>query len=209
MPELRKFLKNEYVKSLIFLAIVLVGIVAFWVGLRFGLRTDHPLLAVASPSMVPTLQVGDMIVVQGGFAGCEINVGRYLSASPGDVIVFHTNLPGGPNLRPWTTGDELIVHRAVEKEERLGKWYFKTWGDNNGQMDSWEVPQEYIVGKVVGVVPYVGGIPLYIRTPTGIAIIAGLIVILIVVEIVIPLVREKGTPETAEERTAPEPSADE
>ncbi|MCW3981984.1 MAG: signal peptidase I [Candidatus Bathyarchaeota archaeon] len=205
MPELRSLLKNEYVKSLIFLGIVLGGIAAFWVGLRLGLRTDHPLLAVASPSMVPTLQVGDMIVVQGGFAGCEINVGRYLSASPGDVIVFHTHLPGGPNLRPWTSGDELIVHRAVEKNQVGEKWEFKTWGDNNGQMDSWDVPEAYVVGKVVGVVPYVGGIPLYIRTPTGIAIIVGLIAILIVVEIVIPLIREKETTETQKEDLPSEP----
>jgi signal peptidase len=205
LPELRNLWKNEYVRSLIFLGVVLGGIAAFWVGLRLGLRTDHPLLAVASPSMVPTLQVGDMIVVQGGFAGCDINVGRYLSASPGDVIVFHTHLPGGPNLRPWTTGDELIVHRAVEKNQVGDKWSFKTWGDNNGQMDSWDVPEEYIVGKVVGVVPYVGGIPLYIRTPTGIAVIVGLIVILIVIEIVIPLVREKARPEGGAAEPAPEP----
>jgi len=173
MSKLKRALKNEYVKSAVFLAIVLGCIGVFWLGLRAYLRTDYPLLAVASGSMVPTLNVGDLIVVQGG-----LNVNDVIAEyETGDIVVFHK--PRNP--------DELIVHRAVEsKSDGL-----VTKGDHNSSPDYWTVTDEELVGKVVSIVPYVGWIPLKVHEPIGMAIILLVIVVLILLEFVIPAAMEK------------------
>jgi len=60
--KLKEILKNDYVKTIIFLAIMILSVMGFWFGLKAVLKTEYPLLAVASGSMVPTLNVGDLIV---------------------------------------------------------------------------------------------------------------------------------------------------
>ena len=157
----KDLLRNEYVKSIILLLIIIFCIAGFWLGLKAYLVTDYPLLAVASGSMKPTLNEGDLIVVQGGLEGSII----VAEIGTGDIIIFHR--PGDP--------DELIVHRAVEKWQDGDIWKFHTWGDNNPQQDSWIVRETDIIGKVVGVVPYVGHIPLFVHTTNGKIIIIILI----------------------------------
>jgi signal peptidase len=183
MSKLKQALKNEYVKSAIFLAVILGCIGVFWIGLRLYLRTDYPLLAVASGSMIPTLNVGDLIVVQGEQNVSSINA----NYTTGDIVVFRK--PGNP--------DELIVHRAVE-EVTDG---LKTKGDGNDHPDFWIITDGDLVGKVVGVVPYLGHVPLFVHTTTGIMIILIVIVVLIVLEFVIPMAREKPKPEEPKEES--------
>jgi signal peptidase I len=143
--------------------------------------------------MVPTLNVGDLIIVQGIQNASEIN------AAPkpnGTIIVFHkSNDPG-----------ELIVHRAVDKNFKDGVWYFTTQGDANlGGSAGWETnfPETLIVGKVVGVVPWIGNVPLFIRTTQGLILIVFLFVIVLLIEY-IPVVLKKpktekqGIPEGGE-----------
>ena len=172
-------LKNSYVKTVI-LAVVIIGIVmGFWIGLKAGLRTDYPLLTVASGSMVPTLNVGDLIAVQ----GIENASALYVAPKPdGEIIVFRS---------PRMEG-ELIVHRAIYKalnpSDQL--WYFRTEGDANFSPDNWfgsetwngMISQNRIVGRVIGKVPWVGYIPLYIRTREGIILIVILIVLILMAE---------------------------
>jgi signal peptidase I len=202
--KLKKLLKNEWIRTGIMLAVVLIAFFSFWFGIRYALATDYPLLAVASPSMVPTLNVGDLIVVHGVSNASEI----YTNYGNGDIIIFHTYLPGGPNLRPGYP-DELIVHRAINKtlkyDSYVGRevWYFTTLGDNNKDaVDRWPgtnydgEPDYYIVGKVVGTIPYVGSIPLFIRTPTGIVTVVVLIILVLIVEILYSYFKEKRKPPT-------------
>ncbi len=185
MSKLKNALKNEYAKSLILLVIVVVGILAFWIGLRAYLRTDYPLLAVASGSMVPTLKVGDLIAVQGG-----LNVSDIMAAyETGDIVVFHK--PENP--------DELIVHRAVSKLQDGNGLYLVTKGDANPGNDYWKIYDHHLVGKVVSVAPYIGNLPLFIRTPGGMTIIVILIVIMILIEVIIPFAREKKKQESPKE----------
>ena len=158
---------------------------AFWFGLRTYLRTDFPMLAVASGSMIPTLNIGDLIIVQGGLNVDDI-VAQY---ETGDIIVFHS--PDVPN--------ELIVHRAVEKNGSGDTAFLKTKGDNNPNRDHWDVYNSDLVGKVVWSIPYLGQIPLFVRTPTGISIIVILIVVLILLEFVIPSSKKKEMPKQSTE----------
>jgi signal peptidase len=202
--KLKKLLKNEWVRTGIMLVIVIIAFFSFWYGIRFALATDYPLLAVASGSMVPTLNVGDLIVVHGVSNFSTI----YAHPFNGDIIIFHTYLLGGPNLMGGE--DELIVHRAINKTLRSdGHWYFDTEGDHNrdygGGPDPWDappyghgngVPDYYVVGKVVGDIPYIGGIPLFIRTSTGIMTVVILIILVLFVEMAYSSFKEKRKPPT-------------
>lgn len=197
----KELLKNEWVKTGIMLAIVLIAFFSFWFGVRYALATEYPLLAVASGSMVPTLNVGDLIIVHGISNFSAI----YAHPGDGDIIVFHTYVPYGPNLKGGA--DELIVHRAINKTSRydpsMGRivWYFSTEGDHNQVPDPWDpiyggtgVPDYYMVGKVFGSVPWIGSIPLFIRTPEGLETVIVLIIIVVVAEFIFSSVREKKKP---------------
>lgn len=166
---MKDILGSDYMKTAIPLLILIIGVFAFWFGLRTVLTTEHPTCGVASGSMVPTLQVGDLIIVQ-GVNPAEIN------AAPepeGDIIVFYR--PGGradPN--------DLIVHRAVDKSLVDGKLYFKTKGDANPQPDHWDVPEDYVVGKVVFFrIPLVAFITFLMRTPAAILVVLPPLVLLV------------------------------
>lgn len=164
---------------MILAVIIIGGVMGFWIGLKAGLRTEYPLLTVASGSMVPTLNVGDLIAVQ----GVENASALYVAPKPnGEIIVFRS---------PRMEG-ELIVHRAIYGElnpdDQL--WYFRTQGDANFGPDNWfgsetwngMISQNRIVGRVIGKVPWVGYIPLYIRTREGIVLIVILIVLILMAE---------------------------
>ena len=172
--KLAEILRNDYVQIAILVVIVVVSAVAFWFGLRTALKTGYPLLAVASGSMRPTLQVGDLIVVQGVNAG-DIKAAPKDAPEPGDIIVFHK--PTNPR--------ELIVHRAVEKFLEDGTWYFKTWGDNNIGPDNWELPETNVIGKAIGPsVPLLGYVTLFVQSPLGIPVIVSIVLVLALVEYV-------------------------
>jgi signal peptidase len=208
--KIRELLKNEWVKTGIMLAIVLIAFFGFWFGLRFSMGTEYPLLAVASESMVPTLNVGDLIIVHGMTNASEI----YAHPINGDIIIFNTYVStiGNPpiNLRPGGP-PELIVHRAISKtvmwDDHVGKnvTYITTKGDHNPTEDRWPgtsfdgVPEYYVVGKVVGTVPQIGNVPLFIRTPTGIITVLILIIIVIMVDFIFSTYREKRKPPANEE----------
>ena len=162
-----------------FLVLMIVSVFAFWYGLKAVLRTEYPLLAVASGSMTPTLNVGDLIVVQGGLEAPynEINVGR----TNGTIIVFEGDPLGKPG--------ELIVHRAVDKKNNNGVWFFTTQGDNNPSPDN-PFPEEHLIGKVVRYIPLIGHIPLFVREPFGMVIIILLMLILILAEF-LPIWKKK------------------
>ena len=120
---LSKVLKNSYVKLAILSVILLGGVFAFWFGVRAALRTEYPLLVVASQSMLPTLDVSDIIIVQ-GTNPLDIKATPDLE---GDIIVFY---------KP-TDWDTRIVHRAIKKEVDGDTVYFQTRGDNNLGADNW------------------------------------------------------------------------
>jgi len=176
--KLSRVLKNSYVEMIILSIIFLGGVFAFWFGVRLALRTEYPLLVVASTSMLPTLDVSDIIIVQGTNA-LEIKAAPELE---GDIIVFYQPYD-------WNT---RIVHRAINKSLHEGVWYFQTKGDHNPGEDSWTGPgtwnkmvsEKLLVGKVIGVIPLIGNVPLFIRTPQGTVLIILLFILMLLLEYV-------------------------
>ena len=206
----RAFLKNnEAAKGLLLVGIVLLAAVSIWAGVRLALNTEYPVLVVSSPSMVPTLLVGDLIVIRGQPASTIV-------AGPppiGSIIVFRPPCcsPGGndPNY--------LVVHRVV----RMGTpgqcgnpLCFITVGDHNGGAeDQWDtifggVPPNKVVGvyQYTIPIPYLGSSILAIRSfmyddvtgaprPQGLAVIFLLVIALFAFEVIEP----------SKKKTAPSP----
>ena len=179
--KLSELFRKDYVQTIIMVMITIAIVIGFWYGLRYTFKTENPLLAVSSGSMRPTLQVGDLILVQGGLNASKI------TAAPkpeGDILVFRMS-------------NKLIVHRAIDKENRNGTWYFQTKGDNNSapdqtNPDQW-LPEKNVVGKVVGQAPWLGHIALFFEPiEVKIAFILLWILLLAILELV-PLIRKQIT----------------
>jgi len=186
--------------------IIVVVVLGFWYGLRFGLNTDYPVLAVASGSMSlpqgvpdpgwagpfsPTLHTGDLIIVE-GVNPADVYAAPYnASGRSGDILVFHA-YPGS---------DELIVHRAVGETVVNGSVInFITQGDNNFEPGPYSpTPVAYVVGKVVMRVPWLGYIALDLRNSVGVLLIVILIILFIIVESVISEVQHKRTEKNEKE----------
>jgi len=151
-------------------ALVVIIVFGFWFGVQAALSTPYPALAVASGSMLPTLNVGDLIIVQ-GTPPQQINA-QYMT---GDIIVFKD---------PYNT-EELIVHRAVRKELRDGVYWFYTHGDNNPSGEE-TFSQDYYVGKVVGRIPYVGNFSLFTHSMGNSYLLIVLIIIIAVIILMFP-----------------------
>jgi len=178
--KLTELLRKDYVQTAIMVAIMVLSVVAFWYGLRFAFRTEHPLLAVASGSMEPVLYEGDLILIQGVQNACRIYAASKDADPPGDIIVFHD------------ARGKLIVHRAIEKKIGPdGSFYFTTQGDANSSPDP-PVRESDIVGKYTGAkAPLLGHIallfePLHVK----VAFIMLWIILLIILEM-LPLSRKR------------------
>lgn len=125
-----------------------------YASLSFALGTRFPIGYVVGNSMLPTLQPGDLIVIEGVEPG-EVRVG--------DIIVFQP--PGRV---------EPIVHRVIEVRRVRDEVYVTTKGDNNPISLPEEVnfSARYIVGKVVYRIPYLGWFVYWLQIP--VASISGL-----------------------------------
>lgn len=186
---LRKLWKNGIFRSAFLIILVVVGVLVFRQALIWGLRTEYPLQTPISGSMRPTLYEGDLLIVQGGFTADQI----YAHLNDGDIIVF----------RDPRNMNDFIVHRAIEKYQQDGVWYFITKGDNNPSQDYWlfprgGVPVSYLIGKVIWHIPYLGYIKIYLGTPTGILITVLLIVIFLLIENLVGDIKEKKRTPLAE-----------
>ena len=190
-PKLVQILRSNYTEIIVLGIIIFAFDFGIWFGLRVAFRAQYPLLAVASGSMEPTLNVGDMILVQGVMDAGEISQDEIIVfRKPGTIVSFHL---------PFTSDtSELIVHRVIKKTSNAGTWYFQTKGDNNAGPDFWSgsetwggmLSEKLLIGRVVSWVPWVGHVPLFIRTPMGMFVVVLLILIIVFIEF-IPIPEKK------------------
>ena len=143
--------------------IVVIGVLIIWMGLRIVFGTENPFYVVSSGSMVPVLQVFDVLVVQGN--------DPFESVKVGDIIVF--NRPAGQ--------DRVIVHRvaAIIDDD---PYTIRTKGDANpASIPGTDFPitnKEYI-GKVAYVIPQIGYVTRILTPPINYIIIAAIIAVMI------------------------------
>lgn len=106
---------------------------------------------IVSPSMVPTINVNDGIIIQ----KVEEN-----SLSVGDVITFSSNDIDYEGL--------TVTHRIVGKQlVQSGEYVYRTKGDNNVSEDSSLVMFTDIYGKVIMKIPMIGYVYSFLRKPIG------------------------------------------
>lgn len=206
--------KNETVRGLFLVGVVILGAVAVWGGIRLALNTPYPILVVSSPSMCPVnncvLPVGALVVIKGQDPSSILNQ---------SIIIFRTN-PDNP--------DFLVIHRVVgivpPSQSAFNEISFRTKGDANVAADGWTqygyVPASWVVGvyQFTIPIPYLGSAILQIRdfmynpitgqvNPQGILVIVALIVALFAFEVVTPQ-KKKTSAEAKEPEASPRPEAD-
>ena len=147
------------------IAIVAIGVAIVWLAIRVVFDTANPFYIVSSGSMVPSLNVDDVLIVRDG--------GSFESLKIGDIIVFD---------RP-SDGARVIVHRVAAiatgpQEERA----IMTKGDANPSPIrgvDWPITEKEYIGKVAFVIPGIGLITRAISPPVNYIIIAAILALLL------------------------------
>lgn len=98
---------------------------------------------IVSGSMLPVIQIGDVIIVQKVPAE-QVQIG--------DIIQFKTE-----NIR--------VAHRVIDIKEENRKRVLVTKGDNNPSADTDPVLPEQVVGRVVAIIPKIGWPSMVIHSP--------------------------------------------
>jgi signal peptidase len=140
--------------------VLTVAAVAFWaLELRptaLGGPADY--VIVSGRSMLPSFRADDLAVAL-----------RQHSYAVGDVVVYHVP-KGGPGA------GTRVIHRIVGGSASEG---FLMKGDNKKGVDPWRPTNADVVGKVRLTVPRAGAVILFLRTPFGMAGLAGLTTLLV------------------------------
>ena len=140
-------------KELIILTIIISSIYfSFSYGLKLYLHNNTPIMVVVSGSMVPTININDLIIVQG------VNP---RTLKEGDIIVFHD-----PRfeINPICSGGHCIVHRIIQVIN-TNPPQFKTKGDANMLPDPFTIDSDHIIGKVILIIPKIGIVARVFKPP--------------------------------------------
>jgi len=167
LKTLRKLWKNKYFHAVMNIVLAFLIALSFLLGLRLALGVEHPLLVVSSGSMMPTLNVGDLIIAQ-RIDPAQINANKLT----GDILVFRD--PRNPS--------DLIVHRAVKiYKGEDNRYLIITSGDatryESDQFSPWD--SSFLIGKVLMRIPYIGNLTLFFYSGKTLSTIILLIIILI------------------------------
>jgi len=167
--------------GLIVTLISLSAIMACFVGYSFFYASGYEILMITGESMRPTLNKGDLVIVETGYRVGQI----YAHSRLGDIICFHN--PDDP--------DELITHRAAKTRHESNFSFIITKGDNNDILDSWHVSDNELVGKVVALnSPFAW---IYVTSLMWIAVIVVFVIVSVVVYVRIVAGRNKEKKDSA------------
>ena len=139
-PKLKHFAKNVFKRGSVrrFLGIAIDAAIFVTIFLiLYSIYMKIIPLVVISESMVPTLYVGDIVLV---------DTKKPLDVSIGDIVVFKIE-------------NKVVVHRVIE----VYSHDVRTKGDNNPNPDPFIVPTDNIIGKVVGRIPRLGLVTIFFR----------------------------------------------
>ena len=123
------------------------------------LRDSTRYVIVAGRSMEPALHTGDVVMTA-----------RRRNYETGDVIAYRI-----PRGEPGA--GVVVIHRIIGGSANAG---YLTQGDNRQGRDPWRPRPQDIIGSEVFSVPRVGLALAHIRTPLGLAALAGLLTALLI-----------------------------
>ncbi|MHA1844371.1 MAG: signal peptidase I [Promethearchaeota archaeon] len=184
------FLKGENKKKIIVSAFLLIfaftGSYLIYFILQITLNSPTPMVVVVSRSMEPNIHVGDLLFLRGVDAPSQIK--------EDNVIVYDARglWPGAPS--------DPIVHRVIDKYFDGQRWWFLTKGDNNNYPDPAWVPEENVIGVVVGRIPYIGYVKIFL-TDSGLLVpLLVILSILLVISIIWDLIKKEEEEEEEVEK---------
>ncbi len=156
----------DTIKVIISVILIVIGIGVAIIALPiFG----NQALIVRSGSMLPTIDVGSIIVIRP-----LDSLISPISATPkyekGDIIAF----------RSEKNSNTIITHRVTSYEIFNGTVFYKTKGDANEEIDNWQVDEKNIIGKSFLTIPEAGKILAFAKSKYGfplLSILPSLIVI--------------------------------
>ena len=176
--------KKPVSRKKIIIAVVMISVAFFgsflvYFILQISFNTDTPIVVVVSGSMETQIHKGDLLFVMGREPE-NIKNGTIIDKD-GDIIVFNAQglWPSAPI--------EPIVHSVIDKYKIGDTYYFRTKGDANSIPDAAPVPESRVIGVVVGGIPYIGWVKIFL-TDSGLLIpllvvISALLIISIVRDI--------------------------
>lgn len=133
-----KFRRTQNRSSIASIATVMAVVIVLWgVSGPLGFRAN----VVVSGSMRPTLEVGDIVLVE------KVNSG---AIQVGDMIQY---------LR----ANEVITHRVISIYRDRGMTFFITKGDANNVPDD-PVSEQTVLGKTLFTIPKLGWVSIFFRT---------------------------------------------
>jgi len=148
--------------------IIVVAIAVIWIGLQVVFGTPNPFYVVSSGSMIPVLQIYDVIVVEGNTP--------FEDVKKGDIIVFYS-----PKL--YEQGKERVIVHRVSLLMGDDPKIVRTRGDANPASiagTDYPITEKEYLGKVEYVVPQVGYITQILQPPINYIIIAVIIGVMVV-----------------------------
>jgi len=161
--------RKNLLRATTYIMIIIAIMSAIWLLPRVALGTSTPFFSVSTPSMVPTLNVGDYIVVKAE---------PFNNLDKGDIIVFYC--PINPN--------DIWVHRIADIKYNFGQKVLITKGDANSgtDLEAWGfvVTEKDYIGKYTGFkIPYLGYLALLFPYPINYIFIIIIIIIIFFIEL--------------------------
>lgn len=117
-----------------------------------GYEPEISLYTIISPSMVPNINVYDVVV--------DKKVNNPQDIKINDIITFNSDQFTGQTIS--------VTHRVVEiLVDANGNYSYSTKGDNNFVKDSYPTPYNKITGKVAFKIPQLGRIQFFLASKAG------------------------------------------
>jgi signal peptidase I len=186
-----------YIAIMIVIVVIIIGIAIFWFDIQFpSFSINNPFYIVSSDSMIPNLNINDLLVIRdGGSSNVDDDDKGYSSYSfynlkIGDIIVFKASEEEEEDDQD-DRRTITIVHRVAEiiqtddksnNNKSSSSRIIRTKGDANPSSIpgiDYPVREQDYIGKVVYVIPGVGLITKVFRPPVSYIIISVTLTILL------------------------------
>jgi signal peptidase len=168
-------------KAVYIIIFVVVGFAAVSFGFKIIFGLYNPFYVVASGSMIPNLNIGDLLIIRHNTSDTANTPYSFNNLKVGDIIVFKTL--GVNNERQHLTIVHRVAHIFTARDENgNNQRIIVTKGDANPgsiRLLDYPIMQANYIGKVVYVIPQLGLVTQVIRPPINYIIIGVIVIALI------------------------------
>lgn len=123
--------KRSKSKKIIF--IIIISLVIIMSVYLISGKFTYQALTVGSGSMIPTLNIGDIVIIK--------KINNYAELKKKDILIHKNN-------------NRIVIHRIIDIKAADGHYIYQTKGDNNA--DAYQIDKEHVIGKYLFKIPYIG-----------------------------------------------------